>query len=418
VIADGQSLTTCFAYDRQGRKISETSPNGTAGLAACPASAPTSALPWTTSTRFDPDGRVTGTIAPDPDGAGPLRFAAVRNRYDAAGRLIQVDTGQLADWQPESVAPASWPGFQLQRRIDAEYDALDRKTREWASDGATILNVTEYSYDLSGRPKCTAVRMNPNAWSTPLPDKCVPGPAHPVHGADRISKNLYDAAGRLVESWEGVGTPLARREAHYTYNGNDQKLSLTDARGYRAEMTYDGHGRQSRWIFPSKTTPGLADPNDYEQYRYDPNGNRTRLRKRDGQVVGYEHDALNRVWLKTVPMFGLNVRYAYDLRGLQLSALYTGTDQGVTNAWDGFGRMTSTTTAMGAFTRTVSHKYDREGRRIETTFPDGVKVWTARDGLGRATEDYQGAHGTTSNIMTAFAYNAAGQRSQIGRASW
>ncbi|HYI39163.1 MAG TPA: hypothetical protein VE053_02470 [Allosphingosinicella sp.] len=336
---------------------------------------------------------MTGTIAPDPDGAGPLRFAAVRNRYDPAGRLIQADQGQLADWQPDGAPPSSWPGFQLERRTDTEYDALDRKTREWVSDGVTALTVTEYSYDLAGRPKCTAARMNPNVWATPLADQCVPGPAHPVHGSDRISKTVYDTAGRPIESWDGVGTPLQRREAHYTYNANGQKLSLTDARGFRAEMTYDGFGRQQRWIFPSKTTPGIADAptasnlGDYEQYLYDPNGNRTSLRKRDGQVLAFDYDALNRVTLKTVPTWGLNVRYAYDLRGLQTSALFTGTGQGVSNAYDGFGRMVSTTTHMSAFSRSISHKYDREGRRIELTFPDGQKFWTARDGLGRATED-------------------------------
>jgi len=186
-------------------------------------------------------------------------------------------------------------------------------------------------------------------------------------------------------------------------------------------MTYDGFGRQSRWIFPSKTTPGIADaptasnPGDYEQYLYDQGGNRVSLRKRDGQVLGFDYDALNRVTLKTVPTWGLNVRYSYDLRGLQTSALFTGTGQGVSNAYDGFGRMVSTTTHMSAFSRTVSHKYDREGRRIELTFPDGQNFWTARDGLGRATEDYQGPHGSTAGIMTAFAYNPAGQRSYFAR---
>jgi hypothetical protein len=41
---------------------------------------------------------VTGTIAPDPDGAGPLPFPAVRNTYDAAGRLTLVETGTLSAW--------------------------------------------------------------------------------------------------------------------------------------------------------------------------------------------------------------------------------------------------------------------------------------------------------------------------------
>jgi YD repeat-containing protein len=51
---------------------------------------------------------------------------------------------------------------------------------------------------------------------------------------DRITKNVYDPAGRLIETWDGVGTPLQRREALYTYDGNGQRTSLTDARGFPA----------------------------------------------------------------------------------------------------------------------------------------------------------------------------------------
>ena len=168
VTADGTTLRTCFAYDGLGRKISETGPNGTAGLSACPASAPTSALPYTVSTRYDADGRGTGTIAPDPDGAGTLPHPAVRNSYDPAGRLIRVEEGSLAAWQPDHVLPALWPGFAVHRFVDTSYDALDRKTREQVGGigpaGAVTAAVTEYGYDLAGRLKCTAARMNPDAW--------------------------------------------------------------------------------------------------------------------------------------------------------------------------------------------------------------------------------------------------------------
>jgi YD repeat-containing protein len=147
-----------------------------------------------------------------------------------------VEQGALAAWQSESVPPSAWAGFAVHKAIGTDYDALDRKTRVIVVGEGGIHSATEYSYDLHGRVRCTAVRMNPDAWLTPLPDKCVPGPVHPANGADRISKNVYDAAGQLIEVWDGVGTPLQRREALYTYNGNGQKLSLTDARGFKAEM--------------------------------------------------------------------------------------------------------------------------------------------------------------------------------------
>ena len=384
VVADGEVLRTCFAYDGRGRKISETSPNGTAGLSACPAAAPTSALPWTSSTRYDADGRVTGTIAPDPDGSGPLPHPAVRNSYDQAGRLVRVEQGTLAAWQPDGVAPAAWPGFVPLKWADTAYDALDRKVRESAGAPGGTASVTEYSYDLAGRLKCTAVRMN--LMLAPPEDKCAPAPVPGPHGADRVSKNVYDTAGRLTESWDGVGTPLQRREALYTYNANGQKTSLTDARGFKAELTYDGFGRQQRWVFPSKTTPGVADQADYEQYLYDPNGNRISLRKRDGRVLAYDYDALNRMVRKSVPpsasgAAGYNVFYGYDLRGLQTRAAFDGlAGAGTGNAYDAFGRLTSSTMTMGGVSRTLRHLYNRDSRESELTFPTATSSGRAATG--------------------------------------
>jgi hypothetical protein len=81
-------------------------------------------------------GRVTGTIAPDPDGAGPLHHAAVRNSYDAAGRLTKVETGALAAWQIDGVVPANWTGFAVHRTLETSYDSMSRKARESVREGA------------------------------------------------------------------------------------------------------------------------------------------------------------------------------------------------------------------------------------------------------------------------------------------
>ena len=343
-----------------------------------------------------------------------MRHAAVRNGYDPAGRLIRVEQGELAAWQPDIVAPADWPGFTVLKAVDSRYDALDRKVREAVSGGGVTTNVTEYGYDQAGRLKCTAVRMNPDAWATELADPCVPGPVHALHLADRITRNVYDAAGQLIQAQSGVGTNYIRADS-FEYDQGGRRRSLTDARGFRAEMVYDGFGRQSRWIFPSKTTPGVADPADHEEYGYDPSGNRTRLRKRDGRVIGYEYDALNRVVVKDVPEFGLDVRYTYDLRNLQTGAWFTGTGQGVWNDYDGFGRMVATRSTMGGVGRTVSHRYDRGGGRVETGFPDGQRFWFARDGVGRMTHAHHGPLGSPANMLVALAYNQRGQRSSFQR---
>jgi len=409
-----RTLRTCYAYDALGRKISETRPN--AGLAGCPAGPPTAAQPYTVSTRYDAGGRVTGTIAPDPDGAGPLHHAAVRSSYDAAGRLIRQETGELAAWQSEAVAPSAWAGFTVQRTAETHYDAMGRKTLERLREGSagTIQALTQYGYDPLGRLQCTAVRMNPALYAAPPADACAPGAAGSF-GLDRITHNAYDLAGQLLQEQRGYGTYAQQAYATYSYGDNGERLSLTDAGGNRAEMHYDGHGRQDRWTFPSPTTPGTVNAADYEEYHYDANGNRTSLRKRDSSVLSYSYDALNRVTVKVVPSrTGLtaaqtrDVYYGYDLQGHQTFARFdSASGEGVTNAYDGFGRLASSSINMGGTTRTLGYQYDADGNRTRITHPDGLYFNYAYDGLDRMT----GSRESDNDLIFSFAYNNQGQRS-------
>lgn len=391
--------------------------------------AQTSPSAYTSATRYDALNRVTGTIAPDPDDAGPLKFAATRTSYDAAGRPITVETGELASWQPESVEPKNWPsalispttGFTLLSSVETSFDALDRKTKEVAkgSDGA-IVSVVQYSYDATGRLECTAQRMNPAIYASLPASACTlgaQGTGANDFGPDRITKNVYDAAGQLTKIQKAVGTTLEEDYATYTYSPNGKRTSLTDARGYRAEMTYDGFDRQARWQFPSPTTTGVASTTDYEEYGYDANGNRTSLRKRDGSTITYQFDALNRNTVKIVPeRAGLNVTntrdvyYGYDLRGLQTYVRFdSASGEGLTFTYDGFGRPIDSTAAMDSTSRTLSYWHDKNGNRTQLSWPDLAKTSYSYDGLDRMSGLYEGAPGSTVNLVS-YSYNSRGLR--------
>jgi RHS repeat-associated protein len=383
-------------------------------------SAQTSPSAYTSAARYDPMGRTVGTIEPDPDGAGPLAYAATRTTYDVDGRMTKVETGELANWQSEDVAPLNWSGFTVLSSIETDYDVADRKTKEVAkgSTGATT-SLVQYSYDAAGRLECTAQRMNAALYGSLPASACSPG-TEGSFGPDRITRNSYDAADQLLKIQKAVGVPLLEEDyATYTYSANGKQTSLTDARGYKASMTYDGFDRQVKWNFPSKTTQGTVSTTDYEQYGYDAGGNRTSLRKRDGSVLTFDYDALDRMTRKVVPdcasplCSGLaathtrDVYFGYDLRGLQLYARFdsaaVGSD-GLTTSYDGFGRMTSSALKMGAVTRSLAHARDRNGNRTELTWPDAAKTSYAYDGLDRLIALRQGplASGTT---MASFYYN-------------
>jgi hypothetical protein len=54
--------------------------------------------PFTTVFRYNLAGQVTGTISPDPDGDGPLKYLATRNTYER-GLLVRC-AGRRVRWIP------------------------------------------------------------------------------------------------------------------------------------------------------------------------------------------------------------------------------------------------------------------------------------------------------------------------------
>ena len=389
--------------------------------------AQTAATTYTTGYRYDRERRVVGVISPDPDGTGVLKFAAVRNSYDANGWLLRVEKGELAAWQSHTVAPAVWAGFTIFQTIDTSYDLDGRKLKDVASSGGVAYAQTQYSYDGVGRLLCSAVRMNAASNFAAAPaDACTLGVAG-SQGPDRIMRNNYNQAGVVIRVEKAVGTADAQDYATYSYTPNGQQQTVTDANGTMATFAYDGLDRRSRWLFASKTTSGVSSSTDYEDYGYDANGNRTSYRKRDGRLFSFSYDGLNRVTSKVVPdacVAGYactnvpaaatrDVYYGYDLRGLQLFARFDSvTGQGVTSVYDNVGRMTSSTTDMGV-SRTLSYQWDANGNRIRVTHPDANFVTYVYDGLDRATDVR--VSGSTS--VGSVAYDVQGRRSTNTRAS-
>jgi len=448
VTSQGVSLTTTWTWSALGDKLSEDGPaTGTAD---------------TTHWRYDALRRKTGEIGPDPDGGGPLPRPAVRTTYDAAGRVIKVETGSITTVPAATQAPASWTGFTVFTTAETDYDIQSRKTVERVKgDNGVTVSLAQYSYDTFGRLECTAVRMNPAVYGSLPASACTLGTAGP-NGADRITRTVYDAAGQVLQIRKAVGTPREIADVTYSYTQNGKIAQVVDANGNRAELRYDGFDRQTRWVFPAKTRPAAFNPatpatalasagalneSDYEQYSYDANGNRTLLRKRDGSRIAFTYDALNRVTFKDICATGStscsglaaayirDVFYEYDLRGLQTRARFDSlTGPGITYAYDGFGRLTSETQNTDGVSRTVSSLYDVSGNRTRVTYPDGQfftynydvlnRATGLREGttqLGTATFNNRGlptqlawtALTTTANTRS-FGYDPAGRLSSIG----
>jgi RHS repeat-associated protein len=370
------TLTTTYGYDSAGRLLSTDGPLAGSDDA--------------TYNRYDVYGRLAWEIGAR-SAANGLRIATRHFYRDSDDKPLYSETGTIPD--------ANSAALSVFRRSDVAYDAHRNPIRETVSAGGSTYAVTDRSYDDSGRLECTATRMNPAAFATLPASACTPGtPGN--DGPDRIVRNFYDAAGQRLQLREGVGTADEGAEATWDYNLNGQVTTVIDGNGNRAELHYDGYGRQDRWTFPSTAraasfndatqatalaSAGAVNANDYEAYGYDAAGNRTSLRKRDGRTIAFAYDNLNRVTSKTYPQGGARpVYYAYDLRNLQLSARYDSqSGEGISNAYDRFGRLASSTTNMGGTPRMLAYQYDPAGNRTRITHPDGQAFDQSWDALGR-----------------------------------
>jgi RHS repeat-associated protein len=254
------------------------------------------------------------------------------------------------------------------RQVDTEYNARRLAAKSTVSSGGAAYAITQMNYDGLNREDCSVVRLN---LISPPANACTVGTPNAAGEIDRVSRKHYDTEGRVVRIEQGVGTPQVRDYATYTFTLNGKMASMTDARGFRAAMLYDGHDRQSHWYFPQPNQTGAINLSDYELYSYDANGNRISLRKRDGSVIGYQYDNLNRVIRKTVPERGglasvhsRDVFYQYDIRGLQLWARFDSDNgPGTTSTYDRYGRVTATTDNTGGAARELSYTYDAGSNR-------------------------------------------------------
>lgn len=360
--------------------------------------------------RYNAAGQLTGEIRPDPDGGSPT-YPATRYTYHPSrpSLLIAEEHGVLTAWQHQSVPPSAWDdsgAFTVSHKTVYSYDEYGRKRTESRADAAGAPGtLSQYSYDQYSRVECKAVRLNPGA---SLPSSACTQGSPGSHGPDRVSRYHYNLHDQPTEEYRAVGTDLEQRHVKYTYNARRLKETVTDANGNTARFEYDDYGRRTKWCFPAKDK-GLQTPNcnDAEHYTYDANGNRDGLRKRDGRLITYTFDKLNRKIKKDIPgTAGKDVYYDYRLDDLQHYARFGGHGgQGITMAYTGFGELLTETTNLGGTSRTISHRYDTNGNRTRLTHPDGQFFTYLHDGLDRLSYLREG----DVDVLTSHGYDDYGR---------
>ena len=351
-VTDPMEHTTSYAYDAAGNKIRETPPGDGAEIlyeydtrgnmtkqtvVMDPADG---SMNLVTRYEFTPDGKLAQMTGPEGN--------VTRYEYDTRGRLVKridaagnetalqyssgasgCSTCSGSAGQPTTIA---YPTFEK----EFEYDARGRKTAE--RDLAEGYPETVYEYDPSGN---LVSKTDKNGQSTYY---------------------NYDARSRLIRV-----TDPAASQTSYTYDNRDNLVSLTDAEGNTTAFEYDANNRLVKEIRPE---------GEETSYAYDAGGNLVEKIDAKDQRTHYVYDDAGQLEqinyyaasTNTTPV--KTVDFSYDSMGN-----LTGYDDGITSAsyeYDQAGRKVSATVDFGAFEKTYSYTYLKNGAKKRFTAPNGV----------------------------------------------
>lgn len=368
--------TTTFDYDAVGRRTSMVDPNGNVS-GATPAD-----HTWTYA--YDKENRLRFARAPAPTSGGSQ--LVTESRYDGVGNLVALidANGQVTRylyderdslsevWESPNVwtDPATTPSPKYVTAYQYDHTGnLTRVTR--ASGDSTYERAVDYAYD--GLNRVRTEKQYPSWPSTSgalVMQTTYDKNSNRATATDQLSRTTtysYDRLNRLTGvDYSDAGTP----DVAYTYDANGNRLTMVDGTGKTA-YCYDELSRLLSVTTGMSTGAAISCPSvsggSRVGYRYDRDGNRTKLLYPNGDAVTYAFDKASR--LQTVADWASRVTgYTYFPDGaLQTQTNVNGTVG--TYTYDNARRLTevwnkTSTSATDAITR---HQFtmDAVGNRTQ-----------------------------------------------------
>ena len=382
---DVRGRVTLHEYDRWGRKVRTTSPEGyitTYGQDWASGEHPARAAYYieesvnpgiTTQAYYDIWNNEIGTSI-TIDGQRSYTIKA----YDTLGRLV----GQ-------SEPDFSKTGGTMHH---FEYDYANRVVKETFGERATLYqydgletSVTRPDGIVRGQRKNAAGDVTaswdimPDGQKTEIEyEYAYPGLVSDIRSQGVETGMEYDAYGRQTL----LADPSAGNTI-YGYNASDEMVASTDARGVKTFHEYDGQGRE--------TCTSIGETNVSVMYGTEGNGKDLVVRKEldSSCFFTYDYDADGNLSRKTLTWEGRSWTYFYnhDIKG-RLSSLIYPNGYGVYYEYDAEDRVERMTDSRG---RTIwqEPRYDAAGRILSYDFGEGMHYSTAHNLYGRTIEvDY------------------------------
>jgi RHS repeat-associated protein len=301
--SSGVTDTTAYAYDADGERTCEASPDATAAGVHCPpaASPPVSD---TTASSYNSVGEVISVT--DPNGH------VTSYAYDGDGNVIQVTDPK------GNVTQYTYNGNNQQIKV----------TRPGGS-------TRSMSYDADGN----------------LVAETDPG--------GNVTRYTYDALNRVTSMTNALGKTIS-----YGYDAVGNRTSLTDPSGAATSFSYNMANELTAIAYSDGTTPGVTytyDPDGHRvtmidgtgttSYSYDADGRLTSATNGAGSTVSYGYDPAGKLTTLTYPN-GKSVTRTYDGAG-QLSSVSDWLGHKTTFGYDASGNLTRDAYPNGVTAATV-----------------------------------------------------------------
>lgn len=221
------------------------------------------------------------------------------NVYDNAGNKVRIldAENRLQQWEYDyrgQVVKSIRTESGQQRSTRIEYDALGNKRYSWDENGKR----TEYRCDLSGRLIQVIAPFDHRSQVTKYYYDGIGNIIREKKGQEndwREVRHDYDAAGRLINTWQYLSTTNWIRTC-YQYD------AMGNVTFMRAGDTPSGQGRQvNRYTYDrfGNTVTMTDASNRTEYYRYDRVGIKQEKTDRNGNKIVYQHDALDHLIRET-----------------------------------------------------------------------------------------------------------------------
>ncbi len=380
-LTDANGHTTNYAYDAQGRLLSEAIPLGHTTSYGYDAVgnlvSKTDANSHTITYTYDALNRLTRTQYPDG--------TSVAYAYDALGRQVA-----MTDWHGTTLYSYDALGRLLKtegpesnEKISYAYDALGNRVSMTNQDGRLV----NYTYDALNRLITVADEQGTTRYS--------------FDALSNITKIVYPNGASNNYSYDVMNRPLlvVNKDAKnkkaevfgYVYDPAGMVTKIMQGGGVFEEYRYDALNRLVQETKKQESKKQEVKIKYDHQYSYDAAGNRVELIKHKGEKDGqqiketYSYDAGNRLLGLTrekekdgLPVLVETVHYSYDNNGNRMSKEETKLDDD------------------GRETEITYYSYDHENRLTNLEYtgdPDEEDILSASfeyDGNGIRTKAVEG----------------------------